>query len=311
MKKILIAGGSGLLGSSLTALANKNGYKVLSSYNSKIQNNSLKSLYKKFNFLKFKDCLKATKKVDYAVLCAVNATGIKNMISGDLYDQNLNNIIIRSNFFEACRLNKVKNVVWVSSSTVYQPKNKIISEKELNLNLKPYDIYSSIGIAYRYIEQLAQHYNKKYNMKIKVIRTSSIYGPYDNFNEKKSHVIPGLIKKVFKDKKLKVWGDQNVVRDFVYVDDLAKAILKLLNKKSTNPINFSLGKGCSIKDLAQKINKISKKNLNIVFEKDKPSSAKFRVLSNYMSSKKIKIKKTNLDLGLSKTIKWYKKNYSV
>jgi GDP-L-fucose synthase len=308
-KKILIAGGSGLLGSSLTYLAHKKGYKVLSSYFSKIQNKSLKKIYKKFNFLSFNDCLKATKKIDCAILCAVDATGVENMMIGNLYEQNLKNIIIRSNFFEACRLNDVKNVVWVSSSTIYQPKNRKISEKEINLNLKPYEIYGSIGIAYRYIEQLVNYYNEKYKMKIKVVRTSSIYGPYDNFSEQKSHVVPGLIKKVFKDKKLKVWGDKNVVRDFIYVDDLAEAVLRLLNKNLKSPINFSLGQGCSIKKLAQKINKISKRNIDIVYEKNMPSSAKFRVLDNRLSDKTIRINKHNLDQGLKKTIEWYKKNY--
>mgnify|MGYP000123696419 CR=1 FL=1 len=312
MKKILIAGGSGLLGSSLTSLAHKKGFKVLSSYNSKIQNKDLKKLYKKFDFLKFKDCLNATKKIDCAVLCAVNATGIKNMISGNLHSQNLNNIIIRSNFFEACRINKVKNIVWISSSTVYQPKKKIISERELDLNIKPYDIYGSIGIAYRYVEQLANYYNYMHDMKIKVIRTSSIYGPFDNFNEKKSHVIPGLIKKAFKDKKLKVWGDKNVVRDFVYVDDLANVIIEILQSGYTKPVNFSLGKGSSIKELAIKINKISKKNLDIVFEKNKPSSAKYRVLDNSLVNKKLRKRtRTSLENGLTKTINWYKSKYYV
>ena len=233
------------------------------------------------------------------------------MITGDLYDQNIKNIIIRSNFFEACRLNNVKNVVWISSSTIYQPKKKYISEKQLDLNVKPYEIYGSIGIAYRYIEQLINYYNNKYKMKIKVLRTSSIYGPYDNFSENKSHVIPGLIKKVFKDKNLKVWGDKNVVRDFVFVDDLAKAVLNLFQKNTTKPMNFSLGKGHSIKELAEKINKISGRDLQIIYQKDMPSSAKFRILNNTLSNKKLKIKKTSLDEGLKHTIAWYKKNYLV
>lgn len=309
MKKLLIAGGSGLLGTSLTYLANKKGYKVLSSYHSKIQNKSLSKLYKKFNFLNFEDCLKATSKIDCAVLCAVYATGVKKMITGDLYDQNLKNIIIRSNFLEACRLNNVKNIVWISSSTIYQPKNKYISEKQLDLNIEPYKIYGSIGIAYRYIEQLVNYYNSKYKMKIKVIRTSSIYGPYDNFSKKKSHVIPGLIKKVLKEKNLKVWGNKNVVRDFVYVEDLAKATLKLLKKNIKKPINFSLGKGYSIRELAEKINKISGRDLKIIYDTKMPSSAKFRVLNNGLSNKKLKIKKTSLDDGLKYTINWYKKNY--
>ena len=89
MKKILIAGGSGLLGTSLTSLAVKKGYKVLSTFHSKIRNKKLKKYYKKFNFLDMKDCLKATKNIDFAILCAVDASGVGNMITGNLYNQNL------------------------------------------------------------------------------------------------------------------------------------------------------------------------------------------------------------------------------
>lgn len=308
MKKILIAGGSGLVGTSLTNLAVKKKYKVISSYNTKIQNKKLTRFYRRFNFLKMEDCLRATKNIDCAVLCAVYASGIKKMSKGELYDQNLKNIIIRSNFFEACKINNIKNVVWVSSSTAYPPKSKKISEDEMDFNKSPYDIYSSIGISYRYIESLADHYNSKFNMNIKIIRTSSIYGPSDNFDSKKSHVIPALIKKVFKEKKLKIWGDKNVIRDFVYVDDLSEVILKILKLKKNYKLNFSTGKGTSIKSLAKLINNLSKKNKKIIYQKNKPSSAKYRVLNNNKISKLIKIKRTNLREGLIKTINWYKEN---
>ncbi len=309
MRRILIAGGSGLVGTSLTNLALKNNFIVQSSFKTKIQDKKISNSYKKFNFLSFKDCLKATKKIDCAVLCAVYASGIENMSRGDLFEQNLNNIIIRSNFFEACKINKVKNIVWVSSSTIYQPKKNKISEKELNLNKSPYEIYLSIGIAYRYIENLIDYYNRKHKMNIKIIRTTSIYGPFDNFDSKKSHVIPALIKKVFKEKKLKVWGDKNVIRDFVYVDDLSKVILELLKNKNNLKVNFSSATGTSIGKLANLVNKISKQNKMIIYQKSKPSSAKYRVLNNAKISKLIKIKRTNLEDGLKKTIDWYKKKY--
>ena len=161
-KKILIAGGAGLVGTNLTEHLVKQKANITSSFFSKIKNKKLKKYYKKFNFLDMIDCLKATKNIDFAILCAVDASGVGNMITGNLYNQNLKNTILRSNFFEACKINNIKNIVWVSSSTVYQPKKGLISEKELNLNLKPYNIYGSIGLAYRYIEQLANYYNEKF-----------------------------------------------------------------------------------------------------------------------------------------------------
>ena len=127
-KKILIAGGSGLVGTNLTIKLIELKSKVTSSFYSKIQNKKLKFAYQKFDFTKFKDCMLATKNKDIVFICAVKASGIKNMqenFSVSLID----NIKIRANLIEACKRNKVKKIIWVSSSTVYQPYQKKKSEK--------------------------------------------------------------------------------------------------------------------------------------------------------------------------------------
>ena len=73
-----------------------------------------------------------------------------------------------------------------------------ISEDELNLNLPTYDLYLGIGWVYRYLEKLAECYYLKRGLQVGIIRTANIYGPYDRFDETKSHVIPSLIKKAVK-----------------------------------------------------------------------------------------------------------------
>ena len=124
------------------------------------------------------------------------------------FDDNINyNFLIRSNLLKSCVANKVKKVLWVSSSTVYQPSKIKIKEKDLNLNIDPYDIYLGTGWLYRYLEKLCLFYNQSKKMDIKIIRTSSIYGPYDNFDDNKSHVIPALIKKSFNSKKILKFGE--------------------------------------------------------------------------------------------------------
>ncbi len=310
-KKLLIAGGSGFLGTTITSIAINNNYNVTSTYFSKIKNKNLKRFYKKYDFTKFNDCLLATKNKDCLIMCAMVSSGLKLMSEKKVYDMVLKNIIIRSNIFEACRINNIKNIVWVSSSTVYQPAKYPIKEKQLNLNLEPYSIYQSIGWGYRYIEKLAEYYNQNYNLNIKIIRTSNIYGPYDNFNESKSHVIPALIKRALKNENpFIVWGNRKTVRDFVYSEDLAKAIIKLLKiKKLNSPLNFSSGIGCSIEELSKKVLKVSKCNSKIKFDKSKPTSADYRVLDNKIANKILSIKtRTKLETGLMRTIDWYLNN---
>lgn len=308
-KAILIAGGSGLVGTNLAQELKNINARFTASYFSKIKEKSLKRFYKKYNFLNFKDCLKATKNKYAVIILSVQASGIKNL-KNNFLENFEKNLILRSNLLKSCYINKVKKIIWVSSSTVYQPFNRPIKENQINLNLNPYDIYFGTGWQYRYLEKLFEYYEKNMNMNIKIIRTASIYGLYDNFDEAKSHVVPALIKKLLKNKnKLEVWGDKKIVRDFVFANDLAKAIVIILNstRKLKNIINFSSGKATSVDRLSKILVKISDRKKKIKFIKSMPSSAKFRVLDNsYFNTIFKSFKRTNLENGLKKTIDWYK-----
>jgi GDP-L-fucose synthase len=311
--RILIAGGSGMLGTHITRNLLKKNLLITSSFFSKVQGKKIAKVHKKYNFLKLSDCIKATKNKKIVIICAVQGAGIKKLSSKNLYRQNLDNISIRLNLLEACKINKISKVIWVGSSTLYQPYNKKICENDLDLNIEPYSIYQSLGAGYRYTEQMMKYYSDQFNIDIKIIRTTSIYGPFDNFDEEKSHVVPALIKKIFKKGKyLKVLGSKKVVRDFVFSQDLADFICLLINFKGKkfDVFNFSSGEKTTIAELAKKLIKISSTKKKIKFINKKLSSADYRVLDNQKVIKKFKFKKrTRLDEGLKKTISWYLENY--
>ena len=147
-------------------------------------------------------------------------------------------------------------------------------------------------------------------MDIKILRTTSIYGPYDNFDKEKSHVVPSLIKKALdKNKTLSVWGSKNTIRDFVFVSDLVQASMKLVTKSKINyPLNFSSGRPTAIYDLSKMILSVLKKNKKIKFIYKGRSSANYRVLDNKKINKILNFKKrTKLEKGLKITIDWYEK----
>lgn len=307
-KKILIAGGSGLVGTNLFLELIKFNKKITASYYKSKPKNKFKKYYKKFNFLNFKDCIKATKNKDIVFILAVKQSGILNLKKN--YENYINNnFLIRSNLLRSCKINKVKKIIWVSSSTIYQPYKKKISENSLNLNIDPYDIYYGTGWLYRYLEKLFLFFKKNNKIDVRIIRTSAIYGPHDNFNDKTSHVIPSLIKKCFKKGRyLKVLGKPDVTRDFVFVKDLINAIIMIAQKKTaTTPINFSYGKACTIKELAKIILDKSNQKKKIKFIKNNKSSADYRVLNNKKFDHNFPyFTRTPLKKGIYETINWYK-----
>jgi GDP-L-fucose synthase len=307
-KKILVAGGSGFFGSNITSKLIKLKSDVTASYFSTKKRGKY---YKRFNFLNMNECLKATKKKDIVFLAVIKSSGIKNL-ENTFVNENLNNLNMLLNLIEACRINNVKKIIWISSSTIYQPLSKKISETQLNLNLDPYPVYHGVGWSYRYIEKVIWYYNLKFKMDIKILRTASIYGPYDNFNLEKSHVVPSLIKKTLdKNKIINVWGSKKTVRDFVFIDDLVQASLKFIQKSKINfPLNFSSGESTTIFNLTKIILKVANKNKKIKFIQSGKSSANFRVLDNSKINKILKnINRTKLETGLKVTIDWYEKNY--
>jgi GDP-L-fucose synthase len=151
---------------------------------------------------------------------------------------------------------------------------------------------------------------------------TNLYGINDRFDEKDSHVIPALIKKfhnakINKDKYVTVWGSGNIYRDFLYVDDLSEAILKVfkLSKKNyeeitknISHINVGSGKELTIKKLVYKIKSIINYNGKIRFNTSMPDGMKKKLL-DIKRIKKLGWKpKINLNDGLLKAYEYYKKN---
>lgn len=308
-KSVLIAGGTGLVGSNLTKRLKSVKSKVFSTFFSK-QPHSYKGIYKKFDFMKFKDCLEATKNIDVVIICAAQTYGAKMMKENPTISI-LPNLKIYAGLLEACRLNKVEKVLLISSSTVYQEANHPISETELDLNKPPYDLYFGIGWMNRYIEQLAMFYYMAHGMKIGIVRPTNIYGPHDKLDVDKSNVLPALIMRALKkENPFIVWGDGSAVRDFLYVEDFIDDILGVLeNYCICDPVNSGSGCGITIKEAVNVILKVCNHNVIPEFDETKPTSIPYRVL-DMTKCKKIlgERQRTSFEEGARRTVRWYEEN---
>ena len=313
-KNVLIAGGSGMVGQALIPKLKKNGAKIYVASMDK-KNLSPKGIKKFFktDLININNCLKVTKNMD----CVINLLGITGSPKINFSNPGsfmMSNLYCAVNLLYASEKNKVKRYLYTSTYGVYGEKSNM-KEKDMWKHFpSPNDRYA--GWAKRMGELQIEAYKKEFKFEgLHVIRPANIYGPYANFNPKNSMVVASIIKRVLDgENPLKVWGDGKAIRDFIYADDVADAIIKVINNNIQIPVNVGSGKGVSIKKLVKEIVNCSKIKLKpkIIFEKSNKDRKKVgdrkRVL-NVKLARKYNIKnKINLSKGLSYTIDWYIKN---
>tara|TARA_B100000989_G_scaffold72938_3_gene51252 strand:- start:12506 stop:13510 length:1005 start_codon:yes stop_codon:yes gene_type:complete len=308
-KNVLVAGGTGMVGQMLVPKLIKLGANV---YISSLDHKSLcpkgiKGFYSK-DLIYLENCIKVTKNKDI-VFNLLGSTGSPkiNMIKPASFM--MSNLYCAINMLMASQINKVKNYLYTSTYGVYGKKGKMREDMVWKTFPSEHDKYA--GWAKRIGELQAEAFNKEFNsMNISVVRPANIYGPHLNFNPTNSMVVASLIRRLInKEDPFVVWGDGSAIRDFVYSEDVANAMIKILQKKIKQPLNIGSGTGTTIKNLVKSMfkSKFITNNPKVFFDKSKPSGDKKRVLDMKLSKKYRISCSTNLETGLHKTIEWYLK----
>ncbi len=299
--RIYIAGHTGMVGSSCMRLLSNKGFKNLIVIQSKELDLRNQDQVKKF----FKN-----EKPEYVIHAAAKVGGI---LANDTYPYEfiMDNILIQNNLIKYSYEFDVKKFIFLGSSCIY-PKNcpqPIREEYLLTGSLEEtnqwYAIAKIVGV--KLIESLRKQYNKNYVS----LMPTNLYGPGDNYNLETSHVMPALIKKFINAKKnhkneVILWGSGTPLREFLYVDDLSKAILFCLENNLNRTIyNIGSGEEISIKSLGELISRKVGFNGKITFDKSKPDGTKRKLLDSSRFKKISNLKITPLDLGIKKTINNY------
>ena len=306
-KKILITGGTGLIGRELVNFLEKCKTKkiiIVSLDKIRIKKRNVKCTYGDLCNLDF--CKMITKNIDIVFHLA----GIKGSIQVTL-DKPASFLVpllmMNTNILEASRLNKVKRMVYTSSIGAYS-KGSLLKENQKFTN-EPMDMFP--GHAKRMAELQISAYKKQYKlMNYFIVRPCNVFGPGDNFDEKNAMVIPSLMNKIIKGKgSIKVWGDGKSVRDFAFSRDVARAIL-LTCIKGTGKfdfLNLGSGKGISIKNLVNTLKKVV--SFKAIYQVKKNTGYSKRVLDMENSKKVLNFKSYyTLEDGLNETWKWFNKN---
>lgn len=214
-------------------------------------------------------------KPDYVFIAAARVGGINanNTYRAEfLYD----NLMIESNVIHASYLNKIKKLLFLGSSCIYprmapQPlKESYLLTGVLEYTNEPYAIAKIAGI------KLCENYRLQYGCNFISVMPTNLYGPNDNYDLAKSHVLPALLRKIHTAKikgipEVEVWGSGSPLREFLHVDDLAEACLFLMeNYSEPELVNIGTGTEITIKDLALLIMKVADYKGEIIFNSSKP-----------------------------------------
>ena len=196
------------------------------------------------------------------------------------------------------------------------PKFTKVPFQEVDLwNGYPEETNAPYGIAKKALMELLIAYNKQYDFQCANLIPVNMYGPHDNFDPKISHVIPALILKFAKaiqngHASVEIWGTGSASREFLYVDDCAKAILETVQTDTPpDPVNIGTGSEITIKDLVQKIGSLMKYQGDIYFNPKYPDGQPRRCLDTHLAKSLLHFEAAvDLDTGLQKTVEWFNKN---
>ena len=302
-KTILVTGSKGFLGSFIVKELEKHDTK-------KIITPSAKEL----DLRDISNCKKAVRDVDiiFHLAARVGGIGLNMEKPGDLFYDNL---MMGTQLLHEAKNASIQKFIALGTVCSYPKFSQIPFLESSIWDGYPEETNAPYGLAKKMMLVQSQAYRKQYNFKSIVVIPTNIYGPYDNFEPSRSHVIPALILKIGNAKKnnlnsITLWGDGSPTRDFLYVEDAAKGIILAADKyDDILPVNLSSEEEISIKQLAEIISDLMKFDGKIIWDSSKPNGQPRRCVSNQRAKESFSFEpKITLNIGLQKTIDWYNAN---
>ncbi|MDR3625796.1 MAG: GDP-L-fucose synthase [Ignavibacteriaceae bacterium] len=307
-KKIYIAGHRGMVGSAIQRCLENSNYRNLilrtSSELNLIQQTDVESFFK-------------SEKPEIVIVAAAKVGGImaNSKYRADfIYD----NIMIESNIIHSAHETGVEKLIFLGSSCIYpklapQPiKEEYLLTDSLEFTNEPYAIAKISGI------KLCENYYRQYGDNYFSAMPTNLYGQNDNFNLETSHVLPALIRKFHEAKNnghsdVTIWGTGTPKREFLCVDDLAEAIVFLLEKveaediygKGISQINIGSGVDLTIGELAQLVADVVGFKGKIVYDNSKPDGTPRKLMDVSRINNLGWKYKTSLKEGVEKTYAWF------
>jgi GDP-L-fucose synthase len=305
-KRVTVTGGAGFLGQHVVRRLENLGAKVFV------------PRQRDYNLTALDACLRCLLEHPCDVLfhgaAYYGGIGINQNEPGRLYYTNL---VMGANIFEAARLAKVGKVVAIGTACSY-PGYLEGELKEEDLWAGP--CHASVvnyGLTKKMLAVQALAYKRQYDLDSCHLILTNLYGPGDSYNPERSHVVAALVRKFVEAEtarapSVEVWGTGKPIREFIYVDDCADAIVLAAEKYDdvATPLNVGTGIGTTIRALSEAVCAAAGYQGKMVWNADKPDGAMKKVLDVTRMKRALDgwVPPTDLRAGLAKTVAWYRAN---
>lgn len=306
-QRIVITGGAGFLGKHLQQCLLARGVR---------QEQMLIPLIEDYDLTKEADCIRMYEQMrpDVVIHLAAEVGGIgaNRENPGRFFYANM---AMGLHLIEQARIRKLTKFVQVGTICAY-PKFTPVPFKEQDLwNGYPEETNAPYGIAKKALLVMLQGYRQQYGLNGIYLLPVNLYGPGDNFHPASSHVIPALIKKCVDaieagQDQIECWGTGSASREFIYAPDAAEGIVLATEQYDKGePVNIGAGFEITIKDLVEKIARLTGFTGKIVWDPSKPDGQPRRCLDTSRAWQEFGFKaRTDFDQGLKATIAWYRAN---
>ena len=306
-KKVLVAGGTGLIGIPLVTRLLAQGAKVRIASLDDPSRAHPDAEFMRLNLTTLENCMTACAGMDFVfnLLCVKGSPAVTVTKPASFFTPI---VLFNTSLLEAARLCGVEGYLYTSSIGIYPPAEVFHEDNAWKGDPSPNDRFA--GGAKRIGELQVEAYRIEYGWKnATIVRPANVYGPYDNFDSINAMVVPSLIKRaVSGENPLVVWGDGSAERDFIHADDVARGMLLAVEKAPGQTLNLASGYGLSVRKLVEIVAGNMERKPEIVWDTSKPSGDKKRVM-DVSRAEALGIKQLiSIEEGVKRTMEWYRGN---
>lgn len=300
-KRVMVTGGAGFLGRHIVALLADRGAEVSVPRS------------REYNLVSFENAQRAMQ--DFQPQVVIHSAAfyggiwINQLYPGRIFYENL---VMGAHLMEAARLANVEKFVSIGTACSYPGYLEGMLQEENLWDGIPHETVVNYGLTKKMMAIQGWAYNKQYGMDSIHVILTNLYGPWDTFNPERSHVAAALIRKFVEARlaaatEVEVWGSGRPVREFLYVEDCAEAIVRAAEMyNDLSPLNICRGEGTSIRELAELIKDTVGFRGEIVWNTEKPDGQMMKVLDATKMRQALDwFPPTSLAEGLRKTVDWY------